>query len=284
MANRQYPVPFASSPGSGGGGTPGGSNGDIQFNNNGAFGGAVDLLTGSTECLPVLKSLKIVANLRLTGANGDNTLYTVPASTRATLAVLLVNPTAGSISYSLKTTIGATTYTITQPVAVVANTSTIAVTPFNTWPIAEAGDVFVMNFTAAGLLVMGYVVTFASTEGLKSPRSGALVSGANTIYTCPVGKRAFLLNVANANSAPLRIYNNSGSTRTFRWHSVPSGGSPSDSTNLLTPTGVTVANNAASNQINATIALEAGDFLDLTLDANAANSLAAVLNLLEVTA
>jgi hypothetical protein len=47
--NKQYPIPTASSPGSGGGGggggTPGGSNGDIQYNNAGAFGGSAATAT-----------------------------------------------------------------------------------------------------------------------------------------------------------------------------------------------------------------------------------------------
>lgn len=70
---------------SGGGGTPGGSDAQVQFNNNGAFGGTANLTINSDT--GALTAVSFVGNgSALTGITGANVTGTVASATAATTA------------------------------------------------------------------------------------------------------------------------------------------------------------------------------------------------------
>jgi hypothetical protein len=91
---------------SGGGGTPGGSDAQVQFNNNGAFGGTANLTINSAT--GALTAVSFVGNgSALTGITGANVTGTVASATAATTADTVTTNAQPNIT-SVGTLTGAT--------------------------------------------------------------------------------------------------------------------------------------------------------------------------------
>lgn len=241
------------------------------------------LIPAAGGALPLIKSLKVGAVINQALASGDNLLYTVPSGKRAMFGGTVTNFSGGAITVNEYVRISGTDYHMgaSGPATSFANSSTTAITVGNTYPVMEAGDVVNFNVSGAGLHGFFFAMVFDATEGLKSPRLLTLASGDNTVYTCPSGKIAFLMNNALGN-APIRMINKSGGSRTITWNVVPFGGSPATANKLSL--AATVTNNTVNNQALASVALAAGDFISINSDSSASGQVAYVLELIEIAA
>lgn len=241
------------------------------------------LLTGGTSTLPVIRSLKVAQIIRqVTSGAGDLSLYTVPAGKRATIMLSALNLNGATLTYILKMTIGASTFQIGASATLANNANSTLAIALNSYPIGEAGDVFVINVDKSGVNLFGYILTWDDSEGMKSARLVTPASGDNVVYTCPTGKVAIVFNASNAGNAPFRLYNNSGGTRTYKWNNVPNAGSAAAANQLVASKTIITASN--SNDVAEPCALAAGDFISINVDANATASIAVLENVMEIDA
>lgn len=171
---------------------------------------------------------------------GDTTLYTVPAGFALTVTFIQVNnPTNGSVNFTgAYVRRGGVDYQFHQALTQAPRT----VNAGSAGLCTNAGDAIKAIAVAAGLVFSfrGYLVP--NTHALK-PVFALLASGLTTVYTCPVGKVAYLNPVTLSVASSPSFWNATGTTRIYEVYSVPSGGSP-DSTNLI----------AAKSQTNLTVA------------------------------
>jgi hypothetical protein len=102
---------------------------------------------------------------------------------------------------------------------------------------------------------------FDNTAPLKTSKVVSMGNGNNTIYTCPAGKKAVILDqwvALNLSLKKLYYFNNSGSSNSIVWYAVPNGGSTGATNQLQTET---VSNATLSVRQGGGWMLNAGDFL-----------------------
>lgn len=221
-------------------------------------------------------AFKSVTQLNL--SSGQTDVYTCPSNKRAfVLQKIIAVPSATTAYDSIK--VSGTYYQITI--------SSSTVNSFNSGAnngssiILEAAEILSTNTNVNGCNIWWTIIEFDNTCPLKTVKLLSLSSGANTVYTVPAAKSAFVLASVGTGVTPIltgygaiHYANTSGGTRTVSANAVPSGGSVG-STNLLAP-AVTVANNNinASAGIICPGTLNTGDFLNLNTDAATATQIA----------
>jgi len=223
-----------------------------------------------------LSTANIDSIIRFTGASGDQDIYTVPAGKRGTVCLMATNIGLGTVTQILKIKINGVYYQFRTAVSHLTNTALAIANPFINYPLLDAGETFAINYSAPGMLVTGFAVTFNPVEPLVSGRNLALVSGSNVVYTCPAGKRAFPMNMNPvAGISQLLIWNGSIGSRTVKWQLTPNGGSPQD---LI----VSASLNANTLQTTALMpGLASGDVLSAVTDSSASGQFAYIPNILE---
>lgn len=203
----KLPVP------SGGGGTPGGSNTQVQFNNSGAFGGSANLTWSGTVLTTTGFTASGVVNLSgVTYSPGGSTFDVLVTDTSASGKVwrqpyypfdttgfaggstnvifngtkLLLNTGGGSSSLTRQVITSGTSATGTSPNLIVTfNFSSTAASYTFTMPASPA-DQQIVEFEGGGTLTSGAEVTSLTI----SPNSGQSIIGLTTLNTFNVGEYA----------------------------------------------------------------------------------------------
>lgn len=201
-----------------------------------------------------------------TAAAGSGTtgVYTVPANKRAFVWANLYNTTVGSLNYSssLSKDGGSTFKQITNQAALGAGAASVAGASFL---ILEAGDIFAINTSGAGINIFPSAQLFSNTSRIKQAIFTAFASGDNIVYTCPGGKTAvFVQSTAGpyANTAPtLFMVNGTGGSVTYQAKLTPSGGSTLLLGASTAVVGAVTSVNSGLVTNGANIYLNAGDAL-----------------------
>jgi hypothetical protein len=187
------------------------------------------------------------------------------------------NNAGGSVTHYAEIKISGTYYRLSTSITGAATTNG---SRGDGWCIAEAGDIIGMNAaTTAGLNVQLAIVEFDSTASLTQGRIAGPATGVNTVYTCPTGKTASIVNLngiscmlpaGNSNVLfGLGFISDSGGVRTVDYHSVTSGSSAS----TLNWLGEAVIGASTRTNTALPIQLSAGDFVDATIDTGNAGQL-----------
>jgi len=251
----------------------------------GASQSLANLFIAADGLSPLLPTAKIVSTTTpaLLPA-GQNDLYTCPAGVKAIVwGSTFNNATGGTINVTTQLKQGGVYYRLQADFSPANNaTAGLGYNPFN-GVILEPGDVYSFFTSAPNLTMCSLIVMqFALTEPVRTPRLVGLVAGDNTVYTCPVGKRAFVTNFSEAGTGLLRTGNGTAGIRTYVWNLVPNGGAVAVANRLMTP--FTAPANGGSNQTLSTVGLSAGDFLSINSDSSLAGQIAFIPNLVEVPA
>jgi hypothetical protein len=252
-------------------GAPGGAASQIQFNSSGAFGG-IGALTPAGTAAPNPKFLSLNKNFTSTG-NSD--IYTCPANRRAIVVeTTIFNGNGASSSIvTMMVKIGSVYYPISPSVTITAQLAGTRSTSY----VLEAGEVFAVNSTQQPLNVIVSGMEFDNTANIKTAKvvTPVLQTGDNTIYTCPNGKSALVLNntltMASATVGTLNHGNGTIGTITSKFNVVTSGGSVSAS-NQITPASV-INPGVASNFTTTGFCIGAGDFISLNLSAGTSDQI-----------
>lgn len=202
--------------------------------------------------------------VRVQGVNlglGTNDLYTVPAGRRALVSQFFTayNNSAGTIVMFLKIKVGATYYRVSGDTSITtANHSTPSASI-----ILEPGDILSVDVaTTAGLNVFCDVVEYDSVLPLYSPRILNPASGDQTLYTCPAGKTARLVNSQFVPTNVPTVFFMGPSAGSLNWYVnlVPSGGTPGTG-NKAVQTQSAGTNTRSAPSVG--IALGPGDFINI---------------------
>lgn len=197
---------------------------------------------------------------------GNIDLYTVPTGKKLFIFNgRWTNTTGGTINATYQIKIGGTYYVFAAATSAGANTDGVLT---RSGYVLNPGDIVSINTDASGLTVNLNGILFDSTVPITSTHGTTLSTGDNTIYTCPTGKTAFLLDTENPTQSPFnagifRQRNESGATRTYSTYVVPSGQSPADAYAVRKSVNVTNNNFLTST---ASANLNAGDFLAINTD------------------
>lgn len=211
-------------------------------------------------------------------ATGNSDIYTCPTGKRAIITEITVFNGHASLSATLVAMlkIGGIYYPATPSASITAQlTGSRSVTY-----ILEAGETIAVNMTQQPFNVVVTIMEFDNTSNLKSAKlvTPALTSGDNTIYACPAGKSALVLNntltMCSATIGTFSYGNNSGGNITAKFNVVPNGGSPSASTQMSTSTSVSTGLGFAPTATSFTMG--PGDFISVNLSAGGADQIAFV--------
>jgi hypothetical protein len=218
--------------------------------------------------------------------SGDITLFTVPAGKRAIAALIYYNSAGTTTTFFDEVKInGAGAFRRLRSNLTAA---TNAVNSSGEVIIMEAGDVYALNTSQAGMNVFGEVLTFDNTSGLKSPRLTTMTSGNNTLFTCcsagktiayAIGTPSYFFGSSNA---PLGSYvNTTGGTLSYSWNIVNSGGSPGTANKLLPVTSTLT--NVGNVVVLSGMVLTTGDFVSVnTTGSGAGNDQLAWIVIMEI--
>ena len=234
---------------------------------------------------PKFKRLKIVS-----GASGDvkfclkdgSTIYTPPAGRIAIPwgPIYVKGGGAGTVTYYPQITISSTNYRLFND-ATIGTTQVGNLTTFNC-PIILAGENIGFNFSASGVSAVLNIIEVDAKPIVRGLIAG-LVSGDNTLYTCPSGKNAVLMSVTlgkvfgQANEGYIIAYNpTANGSLTRATNIVPSGGSPT-TYNKFDSSGGT-GQYLGSNLAN--MALSAGDYININTGSGSGQI--AWVNILEI--
>jgi hypothetical protein len=204
-------------------------------------------------------------------STGDNDLYTVPSGKRLYVyqSVSLYNASAGNIAVINEYKRSGTYYLLSNTGTSIGsgNGSIFTMAPI----ILEAADILSINTaTNNGLNAFYTGQLFDSSSQLKTASVLSLSNGDNTIYTCPAGKSAIIVNSS--------YYNNSGGAIVTYLNFVPSGSSPGTGNRFATSFSVSDKN---FRNFNLPYTLSAGDFVSInTASGNAGQQ--AWVNVIEI--
>jgi hypothetical protein len=207
--------------------------------------------------------VKFPAGFVSNAGSGNIDIYTCPAGRRACITYIIGYNNAGTTTTFYPVIyVGGTYYRIggqanaaTTAQGQVMNTSA----PTAVLIMLEAGERIGVNTTQAGMNFWANIVEFDSTAPIKSSKVVSLANGNNTIYTCPVGKKAVLIDQWMALNFTLKkvyYFNNSASSANIIWYAVPNGGSPGSTNQIATET---VSSGAVSARLGGGWMLNAGD-------------------------
>lgn len=204
------------------------------FDGNG-FSGVYPVLNGVMQ--PFVGFTQEVVSL-INMDSGD-TIYTPTIPVGHTLALIIQltsNPTSSTVSHAWYLTRSGTDY----PMRPAANLSARSPQSLSSPTGLRNGDTLKFTMGAAGQCVQFVTILVPDTA---SPRpvflSVPLVSGDNTVYTCPAGKKARMTSASSLAGVFLAVFNISGEARVYSHYKVPANGSPSAS-------GLFLATNANS--------------------------------------
>jgi len=223
---------------------------------------------------PNLPSARIIPIPAFALSSGENDVYTVPSGKRAVIAGTITNLSGGALNVTYQFKNGGTYYKIV--IISIANNSQLQIIPFNTFPILESGESFSLLTAGIGLNFAGYAIIFDNTEQLSSPKILSLSNGDNTLFTCPAGRVAYILNVISSN-ALIRVFNDSGAARTYTMNVVPSFGSPSSVNQINIPTST--ADKTQLNTVNEGVGMNTGDSINVNATSGTATQTSWIPNL-----
>lgn len=212
-----------------------------------------------------LPGLKFPSGFVSNAGSGNVDIYTCPTGKRAIITYIYAYNTAGTTTTMYPVIyVSGTYYRIggSANVATLSNGQVLNLSaPTSSWIILEAGEKIGVNTTQAGLNLYANVMEFDNTAPLKTSKVVSMGNGNNTIYTCPAGKKALILDQwvgINLSMKKLYYFNNSGLSNAITWYAVPSGGSTGSTNQLATET---VNNATLSVRQGGGWMLNAGDFL-----------------------
>lgn len=233
--------------------------------------------THARQCAPVMAS--VFAN-----NSGTTTLYTCPANKRALWVGfgIYCDGTQTAESCRVQVVIGGTTYGLFTTTGQAPQSNTLI--EFNIGYVLEAAEVANVVHTGGSVLLTYYALFYefdAASCALKTVKMNTgFGAGNNTVYTVPAGNTfrpipvgGTVSRMGDDSTAPQVNYSNiSGATRTVAAHHVPSG--QSVGTQYLVKASATHANGTYGTQYTVPgLAMAAGDFLNVNLDAGAANQI-----------
>lgn len=179
--------------------------------------------------MPTIGDLGERKTLYLAAASaGNNVVYTVPAGKRVIVnSVFYSNYGGSSVSCNLYSRISGVDHRFTLSTSAAASGG-IGLHS-GSW-MFEAGESIVIGLSGGSINITIDVIEMSSSQIPKRILVNSFVIGDNTIYTCPVGKKAFLfspeINFAfgfSALHAALCIINDSGGSITQSVHYKPNG-------------------------------------------------------------
>lgn len=189
----------------------------------------------------------------------------VYSNRNASTNTVIINWKTGGVYYKLTTSASFTVATNT------ATTNTVQGSI-----ILEAGESLSVNTSLVGLNASSSIIEFDSTSNVRMVRATSIVSGDNTIYTCPAGKSALIVPyggepfyAGGATSGSLSIVSSSGLTPNLTWYMIPNGGSKGNNNiiKLLTAT-----NASFRNYVSYFSQMNAGDSIVMNTSATLANT------------
>lgn len=226
---------------------------------------------------PVLTGVSFPRARLYVTSGADRTVYTCPAGKRALIGAPSFQETLGvSVTVTMKATLGGTLYTLGATTTVNAHASAGGA---SIDLVLEAGESVQASVNSNGVVCSLRVTEFdASNTQVVCPRLTSFSAGANTLYTCPAGKNAIMLGSSSSwpsssTIGGMKFLNQSGATRTLRYSNVPSGGSAA-SNQFYSTASFTVNNGVLSGATMHGAQFEAGDFLNINVDAGDATQLA----------
>lgn len=240
-------------------------------------------LNGFYGVNPIIRNGRIIPIRTTVLGNGQNDFYTVPTGKRAAVSYTISNQSGGALNHTFQIKIAGVYYTFIFVQTANNNTTTLISNAFNTPPVAEAGDIFSILTTGAGLVLSGFIIEFPTSNPIRSPRLLSLTSGDNTLYTCPVGRVATIGDYRSGNAGLLKYINSTGGARTIHWNVVKKGGTPSAGVNQIT-TNISAADATGNLQQGSYASLAAGDFISINTNSSLATQIAFVNNLVELPA
>lgn len=254
--------------------------------------GWVSYTSGMRDAISYLYNCKPLLFQSLNRGLGSLDIGPVPAGKRwMVVGIWYTNATGAAITYTSRF-IKSSVITGAQTAVVIPAGSTGGIqSPQH--PILEAGDFFRhLVQVAGGLNINMQVWEFDDISPMKSVYVSGLNLGDNTIYTCPVGKKAYpitntLGSLSLGNLLTSFIYSNStGGPRTVYGNLVKSGESPiapGAGSNCLRHVADSVAhlNAYPLSGVACPAALEPGDYLSVNTNTTSPSQYA-WLNLLEL--
>lgn len=204
-----------------------------------------------------LPNSKFVSVLKPSIATGVQDLYTAPPNRRAIVTLVCgLNLTGLSVTYNFQVKFGSPTYFRLSPATVLGNGAAIVALAPNNY-ILEPGDTVAFNSnTGAGFNLSMIVVEFDNTSKLSSKKVTGLTTGANTVYTVPIGKTALLVSSSTASfqlNATLLAFVACGAVgATVNWHLCNSGDTVS-SANQYTANQTLAANGLVNSVLEASL-------------------------------
>lgn len=217
-----------------------------------------------------MRNARLVPGLRFQSVDAGTTdLYTVPAGRRAMLVVnYAFNPTGGSLTYNSKIKVSGTYYSTSGTLTVTAGVLFQSANML----MLEAGEAIAVTTNGAGLNIAYKVIEFDAASSIRTVKLLALVSGDNTLYTCPTGYNALLMpgvaTTGAANGAAI-FWNGSGGSKTLTYHASAAGVSASSIANRF-GSGGTVADQAmltSTANVSLPQCLAAGESVIINCDA-----------------
>jgi hypothetical protein len=212
-------IPLAG--GGGGNGTPGGSNSQVQFNNNGAFGGTANLTINSAT--GALTAVSFIGNgAGLTSITGANVTGTVADAAHATVADSANAVAGGNVTGNVSNATHAYFADVANSVAGANVTGTVANATYAT--SAGSATTATTAGTAnavAGANVSGTVAN--ATYALSANSASSLVNGSSSVILNSDGTMTFPSNIINTGSNPITLWSTDSSS--LLWRS-PTGGGP----------------------------------------------------------
>jgi hypothetical protein len=229
--------------------------------------------------VPSVTGLAYVQSIKQSSGAGDLVVYTCPAGKKAFVGLVAVfNTSGGALNAILRVKDGASSYRMGATTATGAGASNFLGT--NNIFLLEAGQSLVVNVDGAGLNIFPNIAEFDNTAPITSIRNNALVNGNNTLYTCPAGKSAFLINSSISNnplcvSGSIWVANESGGALNYISYCVPSGQAVGSAYQQVAATSV--ANNAINTVNFGSPPLSAGDFVVLNTSGGGAGQSASII-------
>lgn len=210
-----------------------------------------------------LPGVKFPAAFVSNAGSGNVDMYTCPAGKRACVTYITGYNNAGTTTTMYPILYVSGTY---YRIGGAGNAATLSQgqvmnlsAPTSVSIILEAGEKIGVNSTQAGMNLWANIVEFDNTAPIRSSKVVSLSNGNNTIYTCPTGKKAILLDpwiTVNFTLKKVFYFNNSGSSANIIWYAVPNGGSPGSTNQLATET---VNSTTVSSRLGGGVMLNAGD-------------------------
>lgn len=225
------------------------SNGGVPLSNGTDFE-----LSNLAVLYPFITSAKYVP---IFGSNlpiGDNDLYTVPQGKKLLLVgapnafATVYNASAGSITYYPEIKVEGVYYRLKSNVTI-ASAQTGIGSFIATAMVLNVGETVAVNTTTtAGLNVWATAIEFSENETIVGKRILNLVSGNNTLYTCPNNKTAtFATNIFSISTSgyfSVGLSNVSGVAPTYYLNYVTNGSTPTSANQFTISTPI--SNNTVS--------------------------------------